>query len=99
MKWTPEDHGDYDGLKGFTVVGADGSPVGTVVEVLHPQPDPLPGFGGHQLLVRGNEPDGPPGVDAVYVPEAAISAVEEGRIVLGVPAGRLGEQEWPTERG
>ena len=97
--WTPQDHGDYDGLKGFAVSGADGEPVGTIVEVLHPQPDSLPGFGGHQFLVRGNGADGPLGTEAVYVPEAAIAAVHEGRVVLTVAAGGVRDQGWPTERG
>ncbi len=95
--WTPQDEADYDGMKGSRVVTADGVPLGTIVEVLHPQPDHLPGIGGHLLLVR---PDaaGSPLSAPTYVPDAAISAVVAGQVTLAQAAAEIPAQPWTTEQ-
>jgi hypothetical protein len=94
--WTPQDEADYDGMKGSHVVTADGVTLGTVVEVLHPQPDHLPGMGGYLLLVR---PDaGSPLSAPTYVPDAAISAVTADQVTLTQTAAELPSQPWATER-
>ncbi len=95
--WTPQDEADYDGMKGSSVVTADGVALGTVVEVLHPQPDHLPGMGGYLLLVRPAAAGGPL-TAATYVPDAAISAVTAGQVTLSQTAAEIPAQPWATEQ-
>lgn len=94
--WTPQDEADYDGMKGSRVVTADGVELGTVVEVLHPQPDHMPGLGGHLLLVRPASADGPL-TATTYLPQAAISAVTAGQITIVQTAAEIPSQPWATE--
>lgn len=94
--WTPQDEADYDGMKGSRVVTADGVELGTVVEVLHPQPDHMPGMGGHLLLVRPAAAGGPL-TTATYLPEAAISAVTAGQVTINQSAAEVPAQPWATE--
>ena len=95
--WTPQDEADYDGMKGSSVVTADGVTLGTVVEVLHPQPDHLPGMGGNLLLVRPDAAGGPLPA-ATYVPDAAISAVTAGQVTVSQTATEIPAQHWATEQ-
>lgn len=94
--WTPQDEADYDGLKGSRVDTADGVGLGTVVEVLHPQPDHLPGMGGYLLLVRPES--GSPLTAATYVPDAAIASVTAGQVTLTQTAAEVATQPWATEQ-
>ena len=94
--WTPQDEADYDGMKGSRVVTADGIELGTVVGVLHPQPDHAPGIGGHLLLVRPVASGGPLTM-ATYLPEAAIAAVSAGQITITQTAAEVPAQPWATE--
>lgn len=95
--WTPQDEADYDGMKGSDVVSADDVELGTVIEVLHPRPDHLPGMGGYLLLVRPGS--GSPLAAETYVPDAAISGVAAGRVTLAQTAAELPAQPWATEQG
>jgi hypothetical protein len=94
--WTPQDEADYDGMKGSEVVTADGVTLGPIVEVLHPQPDRMPGIGGYLLLVRPGP--GSPLTAATYVPDTAISAVTEGQVTISQTAAEVPTQPWPTEQ-
>jgi hypothetical protein len=94
--WTPQDEADYDGLKGSQVVTADGVALGPIVEVLHPQPDRMPGIGGYLLLVRPGS--GSPLTAATYVPDTAISAVAENQVTIMQTAAQLPAQPWATEQ-
>ena len=94
---TPQDEADYDGMKGSRVVTTDGVSLGTVAEVLHPQPDPMPGIGGYLLLVRP-DPAGSPLSAPTYVPDAAISAVIAGQVTLSQTAAEIPAQPWTTEQ-
>ncbi len=95
--WTPQDEADYDGMKGSQVVTADGVALGPIVEVLHPQPDHMPGLGGgYLLLVRPGT--GSPLTAATYVPVAAISSVIADQVTITQTAAELPSQPWATEQ-
>jgi hypothetical protein len=95
--WTPQDEADYDGMKGSSVVSADGVALGTVVEVLRPQPAHLPGLsGGHMLLVRPGP--GSPLAAETYVPDTAISGMTAGQVTIAQTAAEVPVQPWSTER-
>lgn len=95
--WTPQDEADYDGMKGSLVETADGVALGTVVEVLHPQPDRMPGIGGYVLLVRPAAAGGPL-TATTYVPDTAISAVVAGQVIISQTAAEVPAQPWATEQ-
>lgn len=95
--WTPQDEADYDGMKDSQIVTADGVALGQIVEVLHPQPDRMPGIsGGYLLLVRPGA--GSPLAAATYVPNTAISAVTANQVTITQTAAEVPAQPWATEQ-
>jgi ribosomal 30S subunit maturation factor RimM len=97
MTWTPQQHEDYDALKGYDVYSSDNEKIGTVREIFHPQEDMATALGRHYFRIEPGMIEGLfKDVDEVYVPERLVQTVDpdEERVILEVPKGRLNEHEF-----
>ncbi|TVR69059.1 MAG: PRC-barrel domain containing protein [Sphaerobacteraceae bacterium] len=97
MSWTPQQHEDYDALKGYDVYSSDNEKIGTVREIFHPQEDITTAVGRHYFRVEPGTLEGLfKDVDEVFVPEGLVQRVdpENESVILEVPKSQLNEHEF-----